>query len=41
MQKEVKKIEFYSEQIRFMCKYKLETIDEVDDLKTRNLEKNQ
>lgn len=37
MQKEVKKMEFYSEQIRFMCKYKLETTDAVDELKTKKL----
>ena len=29
MQKAIKKMEFYSEQIRFMCKYKLETTDAV------------
>lgn len=27
-------MEFYSKQIRFMCKYKLETADAVDELKT-------
>ena len=27
MKNEVKKMELYSEQIRFMCKYKLETTD--------------
>ena len=37
MQKEVKKMEFYSEQIRFMCKYKLETTDAVDELKNQKL----
>lgn len=41
MQKEVKKMEFYSEQIRFMCKYKLETTDEVDDLKAKKLREKQ
>lgn len=35
MQKEIKKMEFYSEQIRFMCKYKLEKTDAVDELKTQ------
>ena len=30
-------MEFYSEQIRFMCKYKLETTDAVDELKTKKL----
>ena len=37
MQKEVKKMEFYSEQIRFMCKYKLETTDAVNELKAKKL----
>ena len=41
MQKEVKKMEFYSEQIRFMCKYKLETTDAVDKLKTKKLREEQ
>lgn len=41
MQKEVKKMEFYSEQIRFMCKYKLETIDEVNELKIEKLREKQ
>lgn len=41
MQKEVKKMEFYSEQIRFMCKYKLETADAVDELKTKKLKEKQ
>ena len=41
MQKEVKKMEFYSEQIRFMCKYKLETTDAVDELKTKKLREKQ
>lgn len=41
MQKEVKKMKFYSEQIRFMCKYKLETTDAVDELKTKKLRKKQ
>ena len=40
MQKEVKKMEVYSEQIRFMCKYKLETTDAVEEQKIKNLEKN-
>ena len=37
MQKAIKKMDFYSEQIRFMCKYKLETTDSVDELKTNKL----
>ncbi len=41
MQKEVKKMEFYSEQIRFMCKYKLKTTDAVDELKTMKLREKQ
>ena len=41
MQKEVKKMEFYSEQIRFMCKYKLETTDAVDELKNQKLREKQ
>ena len=41
MQKEVKKMEFYSEQIRFMCKYKLETTVAVDELKTKKLREKQ
>ena len=34
-------MEFYSEQIRFMCKYKLETTDAVDELKTQKLREKQ
>ena len=34
-------MEFYSEQIRFMCKYKLETTDAVDELKTKKLREKQ
>lgn len=41
MQKAVKKMEFYSEQIRFMCKYKLETTDVVNELKTKKLREKQ
>lgn len=41
MQKDVNKMEFYSEQIRFMCKYKLETTDAVDELKTKKLREKQ
>lgn len=41
MQKAVKKMEFYSEQIRFMCKYKLETTAAVDDLKNKKLREKQ
>lgn len=41
MQIAIKKMDFYSEQIRFMCKYKLETTDEVDELKTNKLREKQ
>ena len=34
-------MEFYSKQIRFMCKYKLETADAVDELKTMKLREKQ
>ena len=34
-------MEFYSEQIRFMCKYKLETTDAVDELKNQKLREKQ
>lgn len=34
-------MEFYSEQIRFMCKYKLETTDAVDELKAKKLREKQ
>ena len=33
MRAEVKKMDKYSEQIRFICKYKLETINDIDNLK--------
>ena len=38
---EMQKKVFYSEQIRFMCKYKLETTDAVDELKTKKLREKQ
>lgn len=41
MQKAIKKMDFYSEQIRFMCKYKLETTDAVDDLRAKKLREKQ
>ena len=41
MQKAIKKMDFYSEQIRFMCKYKLETTDAVDELKAKKLREKQ
>ena len=33
MREAVKKMDKYSEQIRFICKYKLETIKDIDNLK--------
>ena len=33
MRAEVKKMNRYSEQIRFICKYKLETIKNIENLK--------
>ena len=33
MREEIKKMDKYSEQIRFICKYKLETINDVENLK--------
>lgn len=41
MQIAIKKMDFYSEQIRFMYKYKLETTDEVYELKTNKLREKQ
>lgn len=41
MQKAIKKMDFYSEQIRFMCKYKLETTEAVGELKTKKLREKQ
>lgn len=38
MRAEVKKIDKYSEQIRFICKYKLETINDIDNLKEQKKE---
>ena len=35
MRAEVKKMDKYSEQIRFICKYKLETINDIDNLKEK------
>ena len=35
MREEVKKMDKYSEQIRFICKYKLETINDIDNLKEK------
>lgn len=41
MREEVKKIDKYSERIRFLCKYKLENLDNVDELKTKKLREKQ
>lgn len=38
MREAVKKMDKYSEQIRFMCKYKLETINDIDNLKKQKKE---
>ena len=38
MRAEVKKMDKYSEQIRFICKYKLETINDIDNLKEQKQE---
>ena len=38
MRAEVKKMDKYSEQIRFICKYRLETIKEIDNLKEQKKE---
>ena len=38
MRAEVKKMDRYSEQIRFICKYKLETINDIDNLKEKKQE---
>lgn len=38
MREEVKKMNNYSEQIRFICKYKLETINDIDNLKEEKKE---
>ena len=38
MREAVKKMDKYSEQIRFICKYKLETINDIDNLKKQKKE---
>lgn len=38
MREEVKKMDKYSEQIRFICKYKLENINDIDNLKEQKKE---
>lgn len=39
MREAVKKMDKYSEQISFICKYKLETINDIEYLKEQNQEK--
>ena len=38
MRAEVKKMDEYSERIRFLCKYKIETISDVDNVKEQKQE---
>ena len=38
MREAVKKMDKYSEQIRFICKYKLETINDIENLKDQKKE---
>lgn len=41
MREEVRKMDHFSEKIRFLCKYKLETIDNVDEFKEKKLREKQ
>ena len=41
MREEIKKLDKYSEQIRFVCKYKIETMKEVDNLREQKQEEMQ
>ena len=41
MREEVKKMDEYSERIRFLCKYKIETLSDVDNVKEKKQEKMQ
>lgn len=41
MREAIKKMDHYSEQMRILCKYKLETIDNVDELKEKKLREKQ
>ena len=41
MREEVKKMDRYSEKIRFLCKYKLETLENIDELKAKKLREKQ
>ena len=38
MRAEVKKMDEYSERIRFLCKYKIETMSDVDNIKEQKQE---
>lgn len=41
MRADVKKMDRYSERIRFLCKYKLEALDNVKELKSKKLREKQ
>ena len=41
MREEVKKMDEYSERIRFLCKYKIETLSDVDNVKEKKQEEMQ
>lgn len=41
MRKEVKKMDEYSERIRFLCKYKIETMSDIDNIKEKKQEEMQ
>ena len=41
MRKEVKKMDEYSERIRFLCKYKIETMSDIDNMKEKKQEEMQ
>ena len=38
MREEVKKMDEYSERIRFLCKYKIETLSDIDNIKEKKQE---
>lgn len=39
--REAKKMDRYSERIRFLCKYKLETLNNIEELKAKKLREKQ
>ena len=41
MREEVKKMDEYSERIRFLCKYKIETMSDIDNVKEKKQEEMQ